>query len=232
MVWFVALGIEEDIQRAHGNLAVSIADFESNVSSLPIWSELSTSELWNTPHPECILHVTQSNAQHHSSQVPGVYSVRDIAPDTAQMADGMVPRGHGAFNLELQTFKWMSRMMRLGMRDRSWLTLWESNMQRIKEQDTIMTKKAPMQTMRDCSHPEWKRHGNIHGSFATCLLCHMKAKWNTEQGAWQSIGLAGSRRSSLPLPSSSSILSPSRATHSRSICLDHIAKSLAEEHKL
>ena len=51
-------------------------------------------------------------------------------------------RGHGAFNLELQTFKWMSRMIRLGMRDRSWLTLWESNMQRIKEQDTIMTKEG------------------------------------------------------------------------------------------
>jgi len=97
LVWFGALGIEADIQRVHVHLAVSIADFESNVSSLPMWSELSTTELWNTPH----------------------YSVRDIAPDTAQMADGMVPRGHGAFNLELQTFKWMSRMIRLGMRDRS-----------------------------------------------------------------------------------------------------------------
>ena len=84
-VWFGALGIEADIHKVHGHLAVSIADFESIVSSLPIWKELSTSELWNSPHPECTLHVTQSNAQHHSSQVPGAYSVRDVAPHTAQM---------------------------------------------------------------------------------------------------------------------------------------------------
>lgn len=142
--------------------------------------------------------------------------LRHTPPKWIQMADEMAPRGHGASQSGTANFQVDVRMFRLGMRDRSWLTLWESNMQRIKEQDTIMTKKAPMQTMRDCSHPEWKRHGNIHGSFATCLLCHMKAKWNTEQGAWQSIGLAGSRRSSLPLPSSSSILPTSRTTQSKS----------------
>ena len=44
------------------------------------------------------------------------------------MADEMAPRGHGASQSGTANFQVDVRMFRLGMRDRSWLTLWESCM--------------------------------------------------------------------------------------------------------
>ena len=51
--------------------------------------------------------------------------------------------------------------------------------------------------MDQCSHMTFKRHGNRHGSFATCQSC--KARWKWEDGGWRLHG--GSSNYSLPLPS-------------------------------
>ena len=110
----------------------------------------------------------------------------------------------------------MSRMVRLGMHNRSWMTLWEREQNRLEEEKMLQTQKAPKQDVQDCSHPEWKRHGNRHGSYATCILCHMRVKWSPELDAWQSTGQVGSRKSSLPSPSSSGILPPPLTTQSKS----------------
>lgn len=38
----------------------------------------------------------------------------------------------------------------------------------------------------ECSHPEFKRHGNRRGSFATCAKC--MARWRWDDTAWRQHG--------------------------------------------
>ena len=204
-VWFGALGIEADIHKVHGHLAVSIADFESIVSSLPIWKELSTSELWNSPHPECTLHVTQSNAQHHSSQVPGAYSVRDVAPHTAQMdPNGWWDGTTWSRRFSIWNCKLSSGCPHVSVgHERSFLV---DALGVLHDHDKIWQRRYHWRPWEIEATQSGKDTPTYTGRSrpVSCVT------WK------QSIGLAGSRRSSLPLPSSSSILPTSRTTQSKS----------------
>ena len=80
----------------------------------------------------------------------------------------------------------------------------------------MRAKKEPMVNQSDCQHPEWRRYGNKSGSFSQCLLCHQVRKWNTSLEKWELAGKPSSRKSSLPVPSSSNTLpAPPRSTTSK-----------------
>ena len=84
---------------------------------------------------------------------------------------------------------------------RQWLTLHERVQEELIIKELVdAKKKAPMDS-KDCPRPEWKRHGNRHGSFAQCVLCHLRIKWSPARSRWEP---KPSRSSSLPEPSSSS----------------------------
>lgn len=59
-----------------------------------------------------------------------------------------------------------------------------------------------------CAHPHFKRHGNVHGSFATCLTCQARRGW--VGAGWKLDGSCS--KSSLPLPSSSTTVDSSIPT--------------------
>ena len=48
--------------------------------------------------------------------------------------------------------------------------------QREADQQVARMKREPVNMPKECSHPEWKRHGNKYGSYATCTLCHTRVK--------------------------------------------------------
>lgn len=58
------------------------------------------------------------------------------------------------------------------------------------------------QLQESCDHKEFKRHGNRHGSFATCQRCH--ARWKWEGTGWKLHGCCS--KLSLPLPSSLTVV--------------------------
>lgn len=108
--------------------------------------------------------------------------------------------------LELAALCWMSRMVCLGMASRSWITLKDKEEESLWEEQMINLKKNPIADAPTCRNPRWKRYGNRRGSFATCILCRQKTKWDPDQEKWVVTGGASSRKSSLPAPSSSDIL--------------------------
>ena len=59
-----------------------------------------------------------------------------------------------------------------------------------------------MRLQQTCTHQEFRRYGNGRGSFAMCIRC--KARWRWEETGWKLHG--SSCKSSLPLPSSSTTL--------------------------
>ena len=121
-------------------------------------------------------------------------------------------------NIELITLRHMAKMVRLGLMPRAWLTMADRQAQLEQDNNLLKLKKDPLQDPQHCSHPEWKRHGNRHGSYATCVLCHFKVKWNPAMKAWEPhAGASSSQKSCLPLPSSSNTLPASamRATSTK-----------------
>ena len=62
----------------------------------------------------------------------------------------------------------------------------------------------------ECSHNHIKRTGNRHGSYAQCLDCKIKWRWNKELDGWEHF-TAASSSSPLPLPSSATVLDHSWA---------------------
>ena len=59
-----------------------------------------------------------------------------------------------------------------------------------------------MRLQETCTHQEFRRYGNGRGSFAACVRC--QARWRWEETGWKLYG--SSCKSSLPLPSSSTTL--------------------------
>ena len=64
----------------------------------------------------------------------------------------------------------------------------------------------------DCTHEHIKRSGNKHGSYAQCLQCLIKWKWNQASQGWEQFSVASSS-SRLPLPSSATVLDHSWTGH-------------------
>ena len=64
------------------------------------------------------------------------------------------------------------------------------------------------------SHNHIKRSGNRHGSYAQCLDCKIKWRWNKELDGWEHF-TAASSSSPLPLPSSATVLDHSWAPASK-----------------
>ncbi|CAJ1354878.1 unnamed protein product [Effrenium voratum] len=130
---------------------------------------------------------------------------RPLPPDTWQNWRTVV------LKLMLVTFKCyraMSRMVRLGMASRTWLTLAETQAD-IKEHvdELSLAQKTTQKAMPGtCTHPKFKRYGNMHGSYSQCLRCGQRFKWNPEHGMWVvQTGSSGSS-GSLPLPCSGLIM--------------------------
>ena len=126
---------------------------------------------------------------------------------------------HLVLNLEYTALQWMSRMVRLGIANRSWMTLREQFQLQQEQQALATSMKSPQYHPTECSHPEWKRYGNRTGSYARCTLCHTRRQWDHQGKQWVEIGLAQSASSSLPLPSPSNTSQdssrPPRATTSK-----------------
>ena len=69
---------------------------------------------------------------------------------------------------------------------------------------------APSQTdvSPECLHRHIKRSGNRRGSYAQCMECKVKWKWNAAHHGWEHF-IAGSSSSRLPLPSPATVLDSS-----------------------
>ena len=65
-------------------------------------------------------------------------------------------------------------------------------------------------TTGSCTHQHIKRSGNRHGSYAACMQCGRKWKWNQGMNGWEHF-VAASRSSRLPPPSSQTVLDSSWA---------------------
>lgn len=63
-------------------------------------------------------------------------------------------------------------------------------------------------TPTQCQHRHIKRSGNRHGSYAQCLECLTKWKWNPTRQGWEHF-VAASSSSQLPLPCSATVLDDS-----------------------
>ena len=103
-------------------------------------------------------------------------------------------------NLAVQLFQ----AFRLGVMDKKTYMnyLQEKDNAPVKNRGTKASAKTAAQEhqqnlQRDCQHLEVKRHGNRHGSYATCLRC--KARWLWDGTGWKLHGC--SSRLLLPLPS-------------------------------
>ena len=106
-------------------------------------------------------------------------------------------------NLEITTIRMMSRMVRLGMAQRSWLSLRETVALRQEQEMLVQAMNQPHYHPSECTHPDWKRYGNRTGSYARCTLCHTRRRWDHQERVWVEIGPVPSASSSLPQPSPS-----------------------------
>lgn len=110
--------------------------------------------------------------------------------------------------LEFNVLKSMSRLVRLKIRPRAWLTASEE-VDRIMTQQNQSASKVKSFPTESCTHPNCRRYGNIHGSFAECRRCLQKFKWNPDFQGWKIHGDPKLQRSSqLPAPSSLTIIPP------------------------
>ena len=99
----------------------------------------------------------------------------------------------------------MSKLVRIGIRPRSWLTAHET--QELKEMQSRALAK-PKPSKKTCTHPSFRRYGNAHGRFTECLRCEAKFRWMQEQEGWVEYSPKSSSSSALPMPSSANILTP------------------------
>ena len=114
------------------------------------------------------------------------------------------------FLLEFNVIKSMRKLVRLGIRPRTWLS--SMGLLELQEKHRAQMQRT-MVSQRDCTHPEFQRYGNLHGRFAKCKRCDQRFKWNQELGAWAVHSPTSSSSSALPLPSQDTILSPSELVH-------------------
>ena len=71
-----------------------------------------------------------------------------------------------------------------------------------------------------CDHRHIKRSGNRHGSYAQCMECKKKWKWNPDRQGWEYF-VTASGSSPLPLPSSSTVVDGSWEINRRQALLDY-----------
>ena len=193
--------------KLNGHFAVEISRFEPRVHKLSIWKQLFHERFWHDPHPELIS--VHPCFQEHSRPENSDPNLSDLSMPTSPPPWIQAWRRivHLLVSVELMALRWMSKVVTLGLESRDWLSLRETEHQRDVDKLMARMKREPIKTPADCTHPEWKRHGNKHGSYATCTLCHTRVKWSVDNQAWEaSAGWSSSQRSSLPLPSSSNIL--------------------------
>ena len=107
--------------------------------------------------------------------------------------------------LPLNTFKMMSKMVKLGMKNRIWMTIQEAielRQEQTEEIKLLLQKSDPS----TCTHPLCKRYGNRHGRYSLCQRC---GRWDHIRNGWEIHGHPSSSGSSaLPPPSLESILPP------------------------
>ena len=113
--------------------------------------------------------------------------------------------------LEFRALRAMARLVKFGLRPRRWMTAWE--LEELKKDHAkdmaLQTKTTPPQPMSTCTHPEFRRYGNKHGSYAQCKRCMAKFQWNPDEEGWLQLGGDSSLRfTPLPLPSSDNIICP------------------------
>ena len=108
--------------------------------------------------------------------------------------------------VELRTYHMMATLVRMGLATRQWLSLPE-HVEEMERQKKQLVPVSSMCNPATCMHPDFKRYGNVHGSFSQCKRCRQVFKWDPLQEGWRPHGDPRSRASSnLPLPSSSNIL--------------------------
>lgn len=130
----------------------------------------------------------------------------NVPPEWLQRWRNLVRRLLGIF---MHTIRYMSRMVRLDMAPRSWLT--EQQVIAREHRMEMAVRSRPLPSL--CAHTEFRRYGNTHGRFSQCLQCLQRFRWLQDQQAWEPYGNQPSPSSShLPPPSSSNILSSSKGT--------------------
>ena len=87
-VLFRAIGVETDIIKVQGHLAVSISAFSEDACGLRIWKTLSAPRFWINPHPEIIIPgVFEHEAIRAQEQISGVFTVQDADEPSTNMAE-------------------------------------------------------------------------------------------------------------------------------------------------
>eukprot|EP00435_Cladocopium_sp_Y103_P063501 s670_g25.t1 len=89
-VFFRKIGVEVDIIKIQGHLAVSISSFNDESHRLPIWKTLSHQRFWKQPHPEIILPgLTDLEPMKAQRPPSGVFAVEDATSASTSMAEAM-----------------------------------------------------------------------------------------------------------------------------------------------
>ena len=180
------LGLQVPLMLKHGHLAVKISCFQktSSIHSVGvIWVNQMSGR---TP----ILSLSQP--------------VTKIPPTWLKAWRELVIK---LMMVPFRTFRAMSRMVKLGLKHRDWLTLEERFLQH-QEQTT----KVEPPPAWDCIHADCRRYGNRHGRFAECKRCLQRFRWDDNVAGWLVRGGDKSASSTrLPAPSSSNIIPPSLA---------------------
>lgn len=156
-------------------------------------------EFWISRHPEITIpDILDHQSIRAQEQPSGVFTVRDASSGASNMAEELASDGVDSHHY--------------GTRDTS---LDESH-------GALGTGPRDMvEHHGKCRKQEEGRgaeYGNSKGSFATCLLCHQRTKWDPDLEKWALVGPSSSQRSSLPAPSFSNntYLGPPKSTTSKS----------------
>lgn len=89
-VFFRKIGVEVEITKVQGHLAIPISSFHDGSHRLEIWKTLAHQCFWKNPHPEIILPgLTDSEPMRAQSSTSGVFTVEDATPVSATMAEAM-----------------------------------------------------------------------------------------------------------------------------------------------
>lgn len=206
-VYFHVLGVKLPLEYKRGHIAVKITCFPSNVAQHEVWKQLRSDSLWHIRIPKFCLR------QHFWHEKRSSIS---IIPTPPMPNIGLPPQWIQSWKqivikvmlLEFRCLTGMSRLVSFGLRPRSWLTSWEQTT--LKEEQAlevaVTTKTYDQNT---CAHPDFRRDGNKHGSYAQCKRCLKKLREKATQKGWLQVGSRSSSQSvPLPLPSSQNIIPP------------------------
>ena len=207
-VFISSLDISFDLELRNDHLVAKIVCFHGRMTNDSGWNDLMMKVIQHEQADPEVNWVESNSAQAPAKQclcVTGNLQMLRQPPTWLTNWRALVLH---VMLLPLNTFKMMLKMVKLGMKNRIWVTIQEAielRQEQTEEIKLLLQRSDPS----TCTHPHCKRYGNRHGRYCQCLRCGQKFRWDHLRNGWEVHGHPSpSGSSALPPPSLESILPP------------------------